>query len=165
MERAKQNVEKIAQFFFHLQHIENSQNLTFFSKDVTTLIENTKKTFKEQMSDDFNTSEALTALFAFIKSIYALKELTKTDAQSINAFLEETLSVLGFSVEKANTSVDDSVQKQLDKRDELKEMAKKERNKEKKQELFQQADEIRSELLSQGILIEDTPQGTRWRKQ
>jgi len=163
MEQAKQHVQKFSQFLFHLNHLENTVKIDSLSKEVNKLITETKNSFLEQMSDDFNTSEALTTLLSFMKSIYSLFELTKEDVKESKKTVQELLGILGFDLKEEKTN-DESVQKWIEKRDALKEQAKLEKEKEKKKELFQQADEIRSYLLSQEIIIEDTPQGTRWRK-
>jgi len=164
MEQAKQNVEKISQFLFHLNHLENTLKTNSLSKEVKELITNTKDSFSEQMSDDFNTSEALTLLLSFMKNIYSLPNLTKEDAKESKKVIKELLEVLGFTIEDKKESKDEEIQQLVEQRDALKEQAKMEKEKEKKIALFQEADDIRSYLLSQEVVVEDTPQGTRWRK-
>lgn len=164
MEQAKQNVEKISQFLFHLNHLENTLKTIFLSKEVKELITDTKNSFSEQMSDDFNTSEALTILLSFMKNIYSLPKLTKEDAKESKKVIKELLEVLGFTIEDEKKFKDEEIEQLVEQRDALKEQAKMEKDKEKKIALFQQADDIRSYLLSQEVVVEDTPQGTRWRK-
>jgi cysteinyl-tRNA synthetase len=132
------------------------------------------KQFKEAMDDDFNTSEAMAVLFELAKtktpeSLSLLKNLGEVlgllqqDANSflqgslsakleVNASISATLSVAGSTLAKSSYT-NESIQLLIEKRA----LAKKAKN-------FLEADSIRQDLADKGILLEDTPQGTTWRK-
>ncbi len=114
------------------------------------------KEFEKAMDDDFNTPKALAVAFELLAE--ARKKLNQGDksASELAAALLIILKVLGFKAEKGAKKmegiVDDLIQLLVEVRSELR----KERN-------FALADKIRDRLGSLGVLLEDTPQGTRYR--
>jgi cysteinyl-tRNA synthetase len=126
--------------------------------------------FKEAMDDDFNTPEAMAVLFDLAKtktkeSLNLLKSLGAVIGvlqRSADDFLQQTTSpslVINkniFYEHKINNHLD-SDQLDIDNLISLRLEAKKAKN-------FTEADRIRKELSDAGIILEDTPQGTTWRR-
>ena len=110
--------------------------------------------FKQALDDDFNSSEAISILFELAN------EINKTNSSELLILLKSLAQILGLLSKdpehflQGNNSKDD-----LD----IELMIKK-RNDAKKNKNFQEADDIRANLLEKGILLEDTPEGTIWRK-
>lgn len=107
------------------------------------------------MDDDFNTANAIAVLFELSRqaNVYLLEKNTSENV--IRAFLhefEQLLDVLGISL-KAELLLDNEIEALIQKRNE----ARKNRN-------FALADQIRDELKARNIILEDTPQGTRWKR-
>lgn len=111
--------------------------------------------FDEAMDDDFNTADAIAAIFELVK-------FTNTNAGegSSRAFLTAlkneiiTLSdICGLIVEKQAEMLDSDIEALIAER----QAARKEKN-------FKRADEIRDELLEKGILLEDTREGVKWKR-
>ena len=106
------------------------------------------------LDDDFNSSEAISILFELAN------EINKTNSSELLILLKSLAQILGLLSKdpehflQGNNSKDD-----LD----IELMIKK-RNDAKKNKNFQEADDIRANLLEKGILLEDTPEGTIWRK-
>lgn len=112
--------------------------------------------FVEAMDDDFNTAKAISVLFEMAKeaNVYLQEDNTsKPVLQGILDVFREAASVLGVPFERKPQVLDDDIERLIEKR----EQARKERN-------FSLADEIRDQLKEQGIILEDTPQGVRWRR-
>jgi len=111
--------------------------------------------FEGAMDDDLNTPEALSSLFGFAKRVNTLidsKAIGKRDALDILAALERVNSVLGI-LEFGDVELTPEVAELLAKREEA-----------RKRKDFAAADSIRKQLLANGIVVEDTPSGTVWKK-
>ena len=111
--------------------------------------------FEKAMDDDFNTADAIAAVFDLVKFIN-----TNTDGESSKEYLQNLLSqlvaltdVLGIIVEKEQEMLADDIEALIAER----QAARKERN-------FARADEIRDELLVKGIILEDTREGVKWKR-
>ena len=113
------------------------------------------KRFKIGLDDDFNTPEALSVIFNLVNEINKTK-VDYLNSQNLLISLANTLGLLTMDPEEflqgeSNLSLDiDGLIK--------------ERNMAKDGKNFEAADKIRALLLDNDIIIEDTPEGTTWRK-
>ncbi|HEX7065070.1 MAG TPA: cysteine--tRNA ligase [Bacillales bacterium] len=122
----------------------------------TERFERFRDRFIEEMDDDFNTANAIAVLFELAKeaNVYLQeKNTSKKVLQDILAFFLEAESVLGVPLKMETQVLDEDVEALIEQREE----ARKERN-------FALADQIRDDLKEKGILLEDTPQGVRWKR-
>ena len=112
-----------------------------------------KQDFINAMEDDFNTADAITALFELARdinsNINAQTQPSKELCDFALALYDELADVLGLLYNKKDNSVDDEIQSLIDKRNEA-----------RKNKDWAAADKIRDELKAKGITIKDTPQGT-----
>jgi len=125
-------------------------------KDVMDFIEKIKQQFEDAMDDDFETPEALAAVFDFIKEINRridAKDLTRHSVEQIMTFLMRLDAVLGILVTTSSADLSPEVKDLIARREE----ARKNRD-------WKMSDDLRNELLEKGIQVEDTPQGTVWKK-
>ncbi len=121
--------------------------------------ESFKTRFFEAMNDDFNTPIAFSVLFDLATSINSARESKSDDYVALASMLKELGGILGLLEREPQaflqgkvedtTQIDNLIQARLDAR----------QNKD-----WQKADEIRQQLTQMGIILEDTPQGTTWRK-
>lgn len=143
------------------------ENMDFFienakdgevSKDIKDMISDAKTRFCDAMSDDLNTSLAISVLFELAKDmntkITADSGRSKQEIQLAKDMLLELGGVLGLLQNKKDNSIDNEIEALIEKR----QQARKEKN-------FALADEIRDNLKKQGIILEDTPNGIKWRKE
>ena len=119
-------------------------------------VASTRKGFIESMDDDFNTAGALGQLFDLVRMINQARSegATQEELDSAQETFEELTGVLGLELklqEKAVSSADAFIDLLLDLRQEL-----------RAQKNYQLSDHIRDELAEQGVIIEDTPQGSTW---
>jgi cysteinyl-tRNA synthetase len=108
------------------------------------------------MDDDLNISVALAALFDFIRDVNKLMDegmLSKEDAKDIYGLMMRFDKVLGVIGEiRKEEKLPEDAERLIRKREEARE-----------REDWETADRIREELRRMGIIIEDTPEGLRWR--
>lgn len=112
--------------------------------------------FKVAMDDDFNAANGMTAVFELVKVMNHYLEEEKVEKAvliEMKQKLNELLSIFGLVLEKEDL-VNETIQALIDERNQ----ARADRN-------FQRADEIRDELKAQGILLDDTPHGTQWKRE
>lgn len=116
-----------------------------------------KEEFIEKMDDDFNAANGLTVLYEIAKqlNVYSeCQEVSKTVLEQIMEQLSEMLSVFGVELKQETELLDSEIEQLIE-----------DRNTARKNKDFQKADDIRDELKNQGILLEDTPQGVRWKRE
>lgn len=138
-------------------------NLEFLIKNGEDGSDNGKKEldvyrdkFIEAMDDDFNTADAIGALFEMVRKINTMTAEHPTKALAMACYdrLMELADILGILSEKAEEeSLDEKVEAMIQARQE----ARKAKN-------FAEADRIRDELKAMNIILEDTPQGVKWKK-
>lgn len=107
------------------------------------------------MDDDFNASNGITEVLQLVKTINLYLEESSVSQATLNAMhteLTEWLAVFGLELEET-AMLDDTVLALIEER----QQARAEKN-------FTRSDEIRDLLKAQGILLDDTPQGTTWKR-
>ena len=158
MEAAKNSLERIRTAAKNLQfladHAETEEIREAEEKLLTEAKEYVTK-FKAAMEDDFNTADAIAAIFELVK--YANQN---TDSSSSKAYSQALLDelktlcdVLGILVETKEEMLDSDIEALIEER----QQARKNRD-------FARADEIRDELLEKGIVLEDTREGVKWKR-
>ncbi len=156
LENAKTSLERIKTSYQNLKHrMQSAVGLTDNNEEWLAKVENLHEQFLKEMDDDFNTANAISVLFELSKqsNYYLMEEHTHTEV--LQAFIhefEQLFPILGLSLEDQQM-LDEDIEKLIEERNQ----ARKDRN-------FKRSDEIRDELKSLNIILEDTPQGTRWKR-
>lgn len=156
LENTRAGLERIRTSYDNLLHRKvTSTDLTDTNEEWLNKINDLHNQFITSMDDDFNTANGISVLFELSQQAnYYLLEKT-TSASVINAFIkefEELFGVLGLSLVQEDL-LDEEIEALIEKRNQ----ARKERN-------FQLADQIRDQLKAMNIILEDTPQGIRWKR-
>lgn len=126
------------------------------SPAVETLTQNALLQFQNAMDDDLNISGGLAALFEMIRELNKLadqKEIFSEDLPAIHAAMrkmDEVLEVIPFPEQD---SITQEIEALIEKRNEA-----------RRKKDFRTSDRIRDSLKEKGIILEDTPSGTRWKK-
>ncbi|MCR5335570.1 MAG: cysteine--tRNA ligase [Synergistes sp.] len=114
--------------------------------------------FTQSMDDDFNTAGAFGYIFEAVRAVNVHMtehdEIDKEALESAKRFFEKTNKILGYLYEEEKNSDEDAEIDAL--------VA--ERSAARKAKDFKRSDEIRDMLAAKGIIIEDTPQGPRWKR-
>ena len=158
MEASKNGLDRIITAVDSLNYLMKSAQGDVMSQaeqeKVNELTSYTAK-FEEAMDDDFNTADAVSAVFELVKFAN-----TCCGGESTLAFLgkvKETIlklcDVLGLIVEKEEEMLDSDIEALIEER----QAARKAKN-------FARADEIREQLLGMGIVLEDTREGVKWKR-
>jgi len=162
LKASKGAIERLINFKRMLEDpIRDGRPAGTISNGVNLLIADTKKRFETAMDDNLNISEALASIFDLITAVNKL-DISDADTAAIKSALgdfDKVLGVLTAVQEKdsdrfAALTTSEEVEKLVIERT----FARKENN-------FKRADEIREYLEGKGIILEDTPRGTKWHRQ
>ena len=150
----------------NLEHIQTAfDNLTYRQKDaqdgadpvVTQKLADFKQSFTEAMDDDINVQNGITVVYELVKfaNVYAQQKAVKAAALTeMKDLISELVSIFGVKLASSDNELNDEhIQALID-----------ERNEARKNKDFARSDQIRDELKEQGIILEDTPQGTRFKR-
>ena len=157
MEAAKNGLDRIMTCVENLNFLlKNVQGeLTEEEKQLLDEAKGYITAFDEAMDDDFNTADAVTAIFDLVK--FANTKVTEGSSKAfIQAVKEEIVmlaDICGLVVEKQEEILDSQIEALIQERQD----ARKAKN-------FARADEIRDTLLAQGIMLEDTREGVKWKR-
>lgn len=156
LESTKAAYERLTTSYQNLQHRkESSTNLTNNNQEWLEKIEAIQNEFIKAMDDDFNTAKAISVLFDLSKlaNYYLLEKNTAVEViDTFTTQFNELFNVLGLTIETTEL-LDEEIDALIEKRIQ----ARKDRN-------FQLSDQIRDQLKEMNIILEDTPQGTRWKR-
>ncbi len=114
-----------------------------------------EKAFDDSMDDDFNTADAIAAIFDLVKfaNTTADEKSSKAYAETLREKIQGLCDIMGLITEKKEELLDEDIEKLIEER----QAARKAKN-------FARADEIRAELLEKGIILEDTREGVKWKR-
>lgn len=158
MEASKNALERITEGAGRLKdRKENAVVLELLEEEKTLLSEAEGFTskFETAMEDDFNTADALAAIFELVKfaNTNATEKSSAAFAEALLSQLVKLSDVLGLKVIKKEEILDKEIEALIEERQE----ARKAKN-------FARADEIRDELLEKGIVLKDTREGVKWKR-
>lgn len=158
MEASKNGLERIVNAAENLKYKRKNaktEAMTEEEKSAYAKTEEFVKEFEDAMDDDFNTADAVAAVFDLVKYLN-----TNTSEESSGEYLDVLLKrlvtltdVLGLIVDKKEEMLAEDIEKMIE-----------ERQAARKAKDFAKADAIRDELLSRGIILEDTREGVKWKK-
>jgi len=151
LEAAKNALQRLYDFVDNLKRVKDEKD----NPEANAIVQKAKKDFEEALDDDLNTSEALGVIFTLVKDVNRLtdeKRISKSDASKIIEMMNEFDSVLGL-LKREELILDEEVKVLIEKRV----TARKEKD-------FKLADQIRKDLEKKGIILEDTSEGTKWKR-
>ena len=158
MEASRNSLERIQNAVGNLNHLlENAgaEELTEKEKELAAQLPSYEEKFDAAMDDDLNTADALAAIFELVRfaNTHAGEGSSKAFLSAMKEKIVSLSDVLGLIAEKKEEMLDADIESLIEER----QAARKARN-------FARADEIRRELLSKGIVLEDTREGVKWKR-
>jgi cysteinyl-tRNA synthetase len=152
LEQASSSLKRIDDFLYELKNrqFEEGEN-----KDIARLVEETNKKFIAGLGDDLNISVALRALFDMIRKANTLiskGKVYRKDGEKLASAILSLDSILAVLPAKEDEALSSELMKKIEER----EKARADKN-------YELADQLRKELLKQGIVLEDTKDGVRWK--
>ena len=158
MEAAKNSLERILEAAGKLSDRKDNgaaENITEEELALLKEAEGFVTKFEAAMDDDFNTADALAAIFELVK--FANTNVDENSSREFAGGLYEELfklsDVLGLKIERKEEILDKEIEDLIQ-----------ERQAARKAKDFKRADEIRDELLKKGIILKDTREGVKWQR-
>ena len=158
MEASKNGLERIINATDNLKHLLGAATVEEMSVEEKEAFAKTGayvEEFEKAMDDDFNTADAIAAIFDLVKyaNTTATAESSKEYLQSLLDRIVKLGDVLGLILDKKEELLDADIEKLIE-----------ERQAARKAKDFARADAIRDELLEKGIILKDTREGVQWKK-
>ena len=158
MEAAKNSLERILEAAGKLKDRKDNAAKESITEEELELLKEAEgfvTKFEDAMDDDFNTADALAAIFELVK--FANTNVDENSSKEFAGGLYEELfklsDVLGLKIEKKEEILDKEIEDLIQ-----------ERQAARKAKDFKRADEIRDELLKKGIILKDTREGVKWQR-
>ena len=158
MEASKNALERIQTAVDNLRYIAEHASACELTEEEAEFIKETDKfeaDFDRSMDDDFNTADAIAAVFDLVKfaNTHAAEGSSRAFAQALSDKIQSLCDILGIITEKKEELLDADIEELIEER----QAARKAKN-------FARADEIRNLLLEKGIILEDTREGVKWKR-
>ena len=158
MESSKNALERILTAVENLKYVAEHASLQEMTEEEVLKADEAKKfqeNFDHAMDDDFNTADAIAAVFDLVKfaNTNVSETSSKAFAEDLQAKIQGLCDILGIITEKKEELLDADIEQLIEER----QAARKAKN-------FARADEIRNELLEKGIVLEDTREGVKWKR-
>ncbi|WP_420835997.1 cysteine--tRNA ligase [Holzapfeliella floricola] len=156
MQEARERVQYFKNLYQNIDYRLNDQTSSQENTELAQLVNEKVAEFKAAMDDDFNVQNGLTVLYELTRAINQHLQESTVDKTVLTIFKEEfikIMTVFGVEFNQKSDNLSEEVEALIKKRDEA-----------RSQKDFKTSDEIRDQLKGMGIVIEDTPQGTRWKK-
>ena len=157
LNQAKNGLERLYNAKGDLEHLEKNaqrQQMNSREEEKAKGLEAYRKKFEEAMEDDLNTADAVAAIFELVRDIntFVKGDVSAAFAKRALELIKELTGVLGI-MSKEEQGPDKIIEQLVARREEA-----------RKQKDWALADKIRDDLRVRGIIIEDTPQGAKWKR-
>ncbi len=151
MAASQNGLERILTAVERLKEIKGIDGTETKSDEISSYVEK----FESAMEDDFNTADAVSAIFELVKfaNVNINENSSASDVEKTLKTIQTLCDVLGIITDKVEEDIDSEIEALIE-----------ERQTARKNKDFALADKIRDELKSKGIILEDTPQGVKWKR-
>ncbi|MBO4336852.1 MAG: cysteine--tRNA ligase [Lachnospiraceae bacterium] len=160
MEAAKNSLERIKTCASSLRFVlggkDDATDLTDEEKEILKQAEEFYGRFDEAMDDDCNSADAISVVFDLVRFIngYLKQDHSGAFFKALYEELSTLCDVLGIILEEKEELLDEDIEALINER----QQARRDKN-------FARADQIRDELKEMGIILEDTREGVKWKRE
>ena len=152
LDAARNSIERLWDFYNKVSAVTGGKD----NPEIPEWIANVKAKFEQSLDDDLNISPALGAIFDFVRDInrqIAERHISESDAVKVRETIDSFDKVLGFMTPAKADDLDADIEGLIADRIEA-----------RKNKDYALSDKIRDDLLARGIILEDTPDGTKWKR-
>lgn len=158
MEAAKNSLERILNAAERMQGLlanATGETMSDGEKELLATAKSLMDKYEAAMEDDFNTADAISAIFELVKFMNTNTDENNSKAylEAVNTFFKTMTDVCGIITEKKAEILDAEIEQMIA-----------DRQAARKAKDFAKADEIRGQLLEKGIVLEDTREGVKWKR-
>lgn len=158
LDSAKSSIERLYNCINNLENLTNEVKKKTIEEDELNYLRSLDKyrdKFIEKMDDDFNTADAISVLFDLTRDINNNVDINSSAelCKKSNELIRELGKSLGILQSQMRKDLESEIQELIGQRQQA-----------RKNKDFALADKIRDDLKSRNIILEDTPQGVRWKK-
>ncbi|WP_032123647.1 cysteine--tRNA ligase [Clostridium amazonitimonense] len=158
LDAAKASVERLYNAIANLESLlqeVKEETIKEEEKSYKEHIESYREKYIDKMDDDFNTADAISVIFDLVRDLNT--NLNVNSSKEIVNYALEFIRELGSPLGILQKSTKGNLEEEIEALIEERQKARKEKN-------WALSDKIRDELKERGIILEDTPQGVRWKK-
>ncbi len=152
MDAAKNGLERIYNCIDNIDFVINNAPEGEVNAEIEKAMESYKNKFVTAMEDDLNTADAISAIFEAVRYANSMTTPNKAELEMARATIIELGNVLGLLKNIQKASLDEEIEALIE-----------ERTQARKNKNWALADKIRDDLKERGIVLEDTPDGVKWK--
>jgi cysteinyl-tRNA synthetase len=148
--------ERIQNCFDHVSYRLHTATDLGISESFASKLDRIRLNFEAKMNDDFNTPDAISAIFELVNTANMYLQQQVTSTSELSLIVDQFIAfdqVLGIIKPQDQDDITQAIEQLIEERNEARRLKK-----------WARADELRDELMEMGILLEDTPQGIKWRR-
>jgi cysteinyl-tRNA synthetase len=152
LDESKQAISRLWNF---IDRLNNSAADGEHNEEIDEAVKKAYEDFEARMDDDLNVPGATGAVFTLMNTVNKFLvdgDLDGQNVEAVNEFMDDADSVLGYIAHERG-ALDEEIEALIQEREQAREDGD-----------YDRADEIRDELKEMGIVLEDTPEGTHWRR-
>lgn len=158
LESAKSSLDRIYNSIGNLERLlgeVKTKEMTTKEKEYKKELSSYKDKYIEKMDDDFNTADAISIIFDLVREVNT--NVTVESSKELVEYAQDLIRELGMPLGILQKSTMCDLDSEIEKLVEKRQQARKDKD-------WDLADKIRDDLKERGIVLEDTPQGVRWKK-
>lgn len=158
LDSAKASMERLYNAIYNLESLEKEvriEQCTEGEKEYIEQLASYREKYIEKMDDDFNTADAISVIFDLVRDINS--NINGESSKEVVKFALGLIREFGRPLSILQKVKEDNLEDEIEKLIEQRQQARKNRD-------WALSDKIRDELKSKNIVLEDTPQGVRWKK-